>query len=111
MTVRQPYGPASDYAPRQTEPEAEPIPLMTPFQKYVLDALSGLGMEVADLKKSIDALVPRVNELDQRAAWWGKAVHYAKFVWPVLALEVARHLPALAKYVPIITDAIEKANP
>lgn len=106
QAVRQPFPLAADL-----QGDEDPVPLMTPFQRYVLDGLSGLGTEVSQLKEAVDALAPRVDALQQRAAMWGKLVHYAKFLWPMLALEAARWFPALAKYIPVITDAIQKANP
>lgn len=106
QAARQPFPLAADL-----QGDEDPTPLMTPFQRYVLDGLSGLGTEVAALKTAVKELAPRVDALQQRAAMWGKMVHYAKFLWPMLALEAARLFPALAKYIPVITDAIQRANP
>lgn len=106
QAARQPFPPADDLPGDEA-----PTPLMTPFQRYVLDGLQGLGEEVSELKTAVHALAPRVDALQARADLWSKLAHYTKFLWPALALEAARLFPSIAKYIPVITDAIQKANP
>jgi uncharacterized protein involved in cysteine biosynthesis len=97
---RSPYPYASDY-----EPEIESIPLMTPFQRYVLEGLEKVEKGQLALKGSVDALVPRVETLEKQAQWWKKAVAVAKYAAPALALQL---FPALGKYIPAILDALSK---
>lgn len=97
---RSPYPYASDY-----EPEIESIPLMTPFQRYVLESLEKVTKSHDALKASVDALVPRVQQLEAHAAWWKKGVAIAKYALPAIALQL---FPALGKYIPAILDALGK---
>lgn len=110
MNKHQPFGYASDYVPDSEVVDNDPIPMMTPFQRYILDGMRGISADVKKLKVSVDAMTPRIHELEKKAALWGKATNIAKYLAPVLLLELAKAVPSVAKYVPIITDAINKAN-
>lgn len=106
MNKRQPFNFADDYVPASVD--NDPIPLITPFQKYMLEGMRGISADVQELKTSVDALAPRVAGLEQRAALWNKALTVGKYLAPAVILQL---FPSLAKYVPIITEAISKANP
>jgi uncharacterized protein involved in cysteine biosynthesis len=104
VSARAPFPYASDYEASDTES----IPMFTPFQRYVLEGLEGVKKGQSELKSSVDALVPRVTQLEAQAQWWKKAVALAKYALPALVLQF---FPALGKYVPAIVDAIGKVQP
>ena len=90
---RQPYPLAADYLSGNG---ADHVP-----------SLQELGEKLDALAIKVDALVPAVAELQKRAAWWAKAVSVVKYALPAVALQM---FPAIAKYVPIIVDALGKAS-
>lgn len=108
---RAPYPYAEDY--ELTTPAIEPesaMPLLTPFQRYVVESLNGLKAaqgeftaEVAAMKAKLDEIAPHVTSLKNDAALAKKVLTYAKFIafglatryFPEFAAGVAKNAPAI----------------
>lgn len=118
--ARQPFLTADDFEARSEESESDPsIPLLTPFQRYVLEGIDAVKRaqgeftgEIASMKATIAEMAPHVHSLQKDAALLKKVMSYAKYIgfglatryFPELAASVAKHAPA-------ILDAAGKAAP
>jgi hypothetical protein len=113
--ARSPFGYASDYYADDERTTQEPtIPLMTPFQRFLLDGLEKLWQEqgkstarLANIESHLSVMAPRLEQLEQQAQWWKKAVAVAKYAAPAIVLQLA---PSLAKYVQVIVDAVGRVQ-
>jgi hypothetical protein len=112
---RSPFQYAADYEDRDTES----IPLITPFQRYVLEGLDSVKRaqgeftaEMTVMRQQISEIAPHVISLKNDAALAKKVLTYAKYVGFGLA---TRYFPefaaSVAKYAPAILDAAGKATP
>lgn len=117
---RQPFLTADDFEPRSPEEDSEPsIPLLTPFQRYVLKGIDSVKRaqgeftgEIASMKATLAEMAPHVSSLQKDAALLKKVLTYAKYVGFGLATRYFPELAAsVAKYAPAILDAAGKASP
>lgn len=113
--ARSPFAYASDYdaAPySQDEPtlNEHAIPLITPFQRYLLEGLDKLWkaqdetkQELQAMKASVAEMAPQVKRLEADAVLLKKVLTYGKYVafglvtryFPEFAAGVAKHAPAI----------------
>lgn len=113
--ARSPFAFASDFYSDEERTTQEPVvPLITPMQRYMLEGLDKLWQsqeatraDVAVMKTTLTVMAPRLEQLEQHAAWWKKAVAAAKYAAPALLLQFA---PSLAKYVQVIIDAVGRVQ-
>ncbi len=110
-----PFPPADDYVPAdQPAPEDSEaaIPLVTPFQRYMVDGLKAISNRLEGIEHQVAEMAPQVKRLEADAALAKKVLTYAKYVGTALA---ARYFPefvgAIAKYAPAIFEAAGKASP
>ena len=84
------------------------------MQRYMLEGLDKMWKaqtetteQLAGVRQTLAAMAPRLEQLEQHAAWWKKAVAVVKYAAPAILLQVA---PSLAKYTQVIIDAVGKVQ-
>jgi hypothetical protein len=117
---RQPFLTADDFEPRSEAEESDSsIPLLTPFQRYVLEGIDSVKRaqgeftgEIASMKAQLAKMAPHVESLQRDHAMLRKILTYGKYIGFGLA---TRYFPefaaSVAKYAPAILDAAGKAAP
>jgi hypothetical protein len=109
--ARQPFMPADDFEPMSADAESDPsIPLLTPFQRHVLEGIDSVKIaqgeftgEIKAMKAQLAAIVPLVESLRNDAVLAKKVLTYAKYVgfglvtryFPEFAAGVVKHAPAI----------------
>ena len=116
--TRAPFNFAEDFDPSKDDSEPS-IPLMTPFQRYMVDGMRRLFVaqgeftgEIASMKQRIDEMAPHVQSLKNDAALLKKVLTYGKYVAFGLATRYFPEFAAgVAKHAPAIIEAAGKAAP
>lgn len=106
----------SDEVPVDFEPEPDeaPIPLSSPFQRQVVEALQALAKDVRTVKKgqtdltvAFGALVPRVAKLETEAVWGRRLVVVLKAAAPFVGGIIVARFPQLAS---LVGDALKAVS-
>lgn len=103
-----PFRLADDFEPTSIPDES--IPLLTPFQRYMLEGMQRLFVAqgeftgaLASMKASVEEMAPQVKRLEADAALLKKVLSYGKFIafglvtryFPEFAASIVKHAPAV----------------
>ncbi len=108
-----PFPYADDHADADTVPHEaseDAIPLLTPFQRYMLEGIDSLKRaqgeftaELVVMRAQLTEMAPLVKHLESDAALLKKVLSYAKYFAVALA---SRYFPEAAKHIPDILKVI-----